>query len=88
MDQERELAVALGALVLVLWTWGYAIFGLFRFVRPALRSGVLEVRGRSYSRSAEPLLFWFGVVFWIVMTVLLAYPAVMVALQFWRQFAA
>ena len=82
---DRDLAVALGVLVLVLWTWGYSLFALHWFVRPALRSGVLQARGRTYDRTEKPVMFWLGIAFWIVMSVLLAYPAGLVILQFGRK---
>lgn len=81
---DQDLAVALGVLVLVLWTWGYSLFALHRFVRPALRSGVLQARGRTYDRNEKPVLFWIAIAFWIAMPVLLTYPAGVVILQLWR----
>jgi len=82
---DQDLAVALGVLVLVLWTWGYSLFALHRFVRPALRSGVLQARGRTYDRAERPVMFWLSIGFWIVMPVLLAYPVGVVILQFGRK---
>ena len=92
---DKDLAVALGVLVLIVGIWGYALCALYWFVAPALRTGILEVRGgilkartRTYSRTEQPIQFWLGVAFWIAMAVLLAYPAVMAGIQFWRRFIA
>jgi len=32
---------------------------------PALRSGTLQARGRTYGRASEPVRYWSGVIFWI-----------------------
>ena len=85
---NQDLAVALGVFVLLLWTWGYALAALGWFVMPALRTGILQARGRTYSREGEPIRFWLGIVFWIAMAVLLAYPVVMFGMEFWRRFLA
>jgi hypothetical protein len=85
---DQDLAVALGVLVLFLGTWGYALVALHRFVLPALRTGILQVRGRTYARAEQAVLFWLGITFWIAMAVLLAYPVIMVGMQFWRRFIA
>ena len=82
---EQDLAVALGVLALVLVTWCYALAALHWFVRPALRTGVLQARRRTYSRAGQPILFWLGITFWIAMAVLLAYPAAVAGLQAWRK---
>jgi hypothetical protein len=81
---EQSLAVMLGVAVLVLWAWGYALAALYWFVQPALRTGVLQARGRTYDRNEQPVRFWLGIAFWIVMAALLAYPVAMVVLQLWR----
>jgi hypothetical protein len=85
---DQDLAVALGVLVLIVGTWGYALVSLYRVVLPALRTGILQARARTYSRAEQPVQFWLGVTVWIAMAVLLAYPAVMVGMQFWRRFIA
>jgi hypothetical protein len=74
----------LGVAVLVFWAWGYALAALYWFVRPALQSGVLQARGRTYDRSEQPVRFWLGITFWIAMAALLTYPAAGVVLQLWR----
>ena len=56
-----------------------------RLVWRALRTGELEARGRSYFRSEQPRRFWFGIVFWIVMTALSLVGAVGVT---WRVFGS
>jgi hypothetical protein len=81
---EQSLAVMLGVAVLVLWAWGYALAALYWFVQPALRTGVLQARGRKYDRNEQPVRFWLGIAFWIVMAALLAFPVAMVVLQLWR----
>ena len=85
---DQDLAVALGVLLLVVGTWGYALTGLHRFVLPALRTGILQARGRSYRRVEQPFQFWLGVTVWIAVAILLAYPAIRAGLQFWRRFIA
>jgi hypothetical protein len=81
---EQNLAVMLGVAVPVFWAWGYALAALYWFVRPALRTGVLQARGRTYDRSGQPVRFWLGIVFWITMAALLAFPVAVVVLQLWR----
>ena len=80
---EQNLAVMLGVAALVFWAWGYALAALYWFVRPALRTGVLQARRRSYSRADDPVMFWLGIAAWIVLAALLAYPAAVVVLQLW-----
>lgn len=92
---DQDLAVSLGVFALFLWTWCYALCALHWFVAPALRTGILEVRGgiltarfRTYSRAEQPILFWLGIAFWIAMAAGLAIPAVRFGMQFWQRFLA
>jgi hypothetical protein len=34
-------------------------------LRTAFKTGKLEARGVTYDRARNPILFWFGVVFWM-----------------------
>src|SRR5262245_8759212 len=54
-------------LVAIVWLWGYMLASLHWVVAPALKTGVLQARGRTYSRAEQPVRFWLGIVFWIVM---------------------
>jgi hypothetical protein len=83
---DENLAVSLGVLALLLWTWGYALAALHWYVRPALQTGILQARGRAYSRVEQPGRFWLGIGAWIALAVLLAAPAILFALQLWRRF--
>jgi hypothetical protein len=40
------------------------IYGIREYVLPALRTGILQARGRTYERSHHPFRFWGGIVFW------------------------
>jgi hypothetical protein len=83
-----SLWLGLSVFALFLWTWGYALCALHWYVQPALRTGVLQARGRAYSRETEPVRFWIGIVAWIALAVVLAFPVLMSGIQLWRRLTA
>jgi hypothetical protein len=60
-------SVAIELLVVGLLIAGSILAGnfLYTITLPGLRSGKLQARGKIYSRSSEPVRFWFGIVFFI-----------------------
>jgi hypothetical protein len=43
-------------------------YSLIAIVLPGLKSGVLQARGRTYSRKSETKRFWMGIAFWLIIT--------------------
>jgi hypothetical protein len=71
---------------IVIWTCGYMLAALHWFVVPALKTGVLQARGRTYSRAQQPVRFWLGIVFWISMAALMSICVLGLGTQLWRTF--
>jgi len=57
---------------LLVWTCGYMLGALHWFVLPALKTGFLQARGRTYSRAEQPVRCWLGITFWISMAALMS----------------
>ena len=72
----------------VVWGAGYMLACIRWFVVPALGTGVLQARGRTYSRAGEPVRFWGGITFWIVMGLVMSLFAIAWAVELWRTFVA
>jgi hypothetical protein len=54
-------------------------------VAPALRTGVLQARGRVYERDEQPVRFWLGIVFWIGTSMFFVLMLVMYSVEFMRR---
>jgi hypothetical protein len=44
----------------------WCTYGAVKLVKTALKTGVLQARGRTYNRFSEPKRFWAGIVFWLL----------------------
>lgn len=57
-----RIAVIFALMSLIL---AFATAAIRNLAVPALRSGTLQARGRTYSRASEPIRYWSGILFWI-----------------------
>lgn len=58
---------------------------LQKIALPGLRTGKLQARGRIYSRSSEPIRFWFGIVFWFLMFLMMLTLSLLGTVQIWTR---
>jgi hypothetical protein len=72
-------------LVILLVGTVFFIPGAWSHVAPALRTGVLQARGRVYERDKQPVRFWLGIVFWLGMSMLFVVMLVFYSLGLMRQ---
>ena len=63
----------------------FMIPGAWSHVVPALRTGVLQARGRVYERDQQPVRFWLGIAFWILMSLLCVFMLVIYVIAFLRR---
>lgn len=62
-------------LAATLFTTGLLLVTVPRIITTALRTDTIIRRDGYVSRRERPVLFWFGIIFWIVMTAMLIFAS-------------
>ena len=86
--QTHEPMTAIQGMIMVASLWGVFI-GLaycnWLLVLPALRSGVLQARGRTYSYWHQKKRFLLGIIFWIFLLCMIGFVTVFVTFMTLRE---
>ena len=72
--------------LIVFFGWICAVNAIRQLAVPALRTGVLQARGRTYRRDKEPVRFWLGVFFWMALFALFSFGVVVGANKLYEAF--
>ncbi len=76
-----ELFIAIA----MIWAAGYLGYFLHKITLPGLISGKVQARGRHYTKSSEPLRFWFCIVFFVLMFLMMCFVSVIWTLHVWTR---